>query len=80
MATPIKTFFCAKEQKDTEHVLTTSPINAEIIATCECGEFVKFSANINREEFDRQIEAYSVANQGQVSTEAIEENLQALVD
>lgn len=80
MSTPTKTFFCAKEQKDTVHVLSLSPANGEIVATCDCGEFVKFAAGIKKAEFDQQIAEYKTANEGQVSIEQAEKNLQDLAD
>jgi hypothetical protein len=77
---PTKTIFCAKEQKDTVHVLSLSPANGEVIATCACGEFIKFPAGIKKDEFEKQITAYKQANEGQVSMEKAEKNLQALAD
>lgn len=77
---PVKTIFCAKEQKETEHVLSLSSQNQEVIATCECGEFIKFAAGIKKEEFDAQVEQYKIANEGQVSVEEAEKNLQDLAD
>lgn len=81
MPAPTKTIFCAKLQKDTVHTLTLSPINGEVIATCEeSGEFIKFAAGIKKADFDQQIADYKTANEGQVSIEQAEENLQELAD
>lgn len=80
MSKPTKTIFCAKEQKDTVHVLSLSAANGEIIAQCDCGEFVKFPAGIKKAEFDALIEKHKIANEGQVSIEQAEKNLQELAD
>ena len=80
MSQPTKTIFCAREQKETVHTLELSPENAEVIARCECGEFIKFPAGVDKETFNKLIEAHKLANEGQVSIEAAEKNLQDLAD
>lgn len=75
----LKTIFCAKEQIETKHELTSS-INGEIVATCSCGHSVKFPSGLTKEEFDLLVQKHKESNQGQVTQESIDENLSNFSD
>jgi hypothetical protein len=74
----IKTIFCARDQKDTDHVLSSSP-SGEVVLTCECGEFVKFPTGIKKIELDKLIKKHKEANEGQISMDKVNANLKELV-
>ena len=76
----IKTIFCANDQVETPHFLSSSP-SGEIQAVCSvCGRTLKFPAGLTREEFNAQVEQHKVDNEGQVSVDSIDANLKALSD
>lgn len=74
----IKVVFCAREQKETEHLLGVAP-NGEVILKCECGEFLKFPAGIKKAELEKLLKVHKEVNEGQVTQESINSNLKELV-
>jgi hypothetical protein len=75
----IKTIFCANEQVETDHVLSSSP-SGEIVATCKCGRILKFPAGIKKVDFDKLIKEHKEANEGQVKQEDIDKKLAELAE
>jgi hypothetical protein len=75
----VKTIFCANEQKETPHVLSASG-DGEIVATCDCGRFLKFPKGIDKATFDDLVAKHKTSNEGQVTQESIDKNLSALAD
>ena len=72
--------FCANEQKETEHVLDIDG-NGEIVLTCsDCGRFVKLPKGTDAEGVKKFIESHKVANEGQLSVEAMEAEKERLLE
>lgn len=63
--------FCAKEQKETAHVLDIDG-NGEIVLTCECGSFIKLPRGTDAEGLKAYVATHKAANEGQISVEALE--------
>jgi hypothetical protein len=77
----MKDIFCTKEQKVTAHKGEVDA-NGEFLFTCQtedCGRFVKFPADTNVEQFNQMLAVHEEQNKGQVSVEAQEARLQALL-
>lgn len=72
----MKKLFCANEQSVTEHQASLSP-DGEFVFTCACGRFVKFPADA--ENIEELIAKHEETNKGQVSIEAQEAKLAALL-
>jgi hypothetical protein len=65
-----KTLFCAYCQEEKLHGVTVH--RGEIIFTCDCGRFKKFSADLSAAELTERVAGHKAANQGLrlVKTEA----------
>jgi hypothetical protein len=56
-----KEIFCADEQVKTTHTLEVDA-NGEIIATCPCGRFIKFPAELTAGELEKLITTHEKDN------------------
>jgi len=68
--------FCANEQKETEHNLEVDS-NGEIVATCDCGRFIKLPAGVTATEAETIIIKHKEANTLSEEQANIEKNRQA---
>lgn len=71
--------YCAGDEKETDHLLSISQ-NGEIVATCDCGRFLKFSMDITKEELNSLVAAHKEANEGQIKQEELNKKLLELAD
>jgi len=75
-----KLIFCANEQMETSHVLSSSS-SGEVVATCEiCGRILKFPAGIDRDTFGDLLVQQKADNEGQITVESIDAMLADLAD
>lgn len=64
--------FCANCQEETDHTVSTSTTNGEIILTCACERFIKLPPETTPEEAQSYLEAHKENNQGQITVEEYE--------
>ena len=74
-----KDIFCANEQLVTTHDASVDS-NGEFVFTCQtCGRFVKLPADLEPAQMEELLAKHEEANTGQVSIEASEKTLDALL-
>lgn len=74
-----KLIFCANCQEEKDHGLSLAP-NGEVVATCDCGRFLKFPATLGAKEINKLVETHKDKNEGQVRVEQQEKLLSEVSD
>lgn len=77
----IKQIFCANEQTATPHKGEVDG-NGEFVFTCQnegCRRFIKFPSDVTPEQFNQLLDLHEQHNTGQVSVEAQNKKLEALL-
>ncbi len=79
---PIKTIFCANEQKDTDQ--TVDYINGEFVFTCDCKRSIKFPGDLTKAQLSKALEVHAEVNRDQVTQASVdkekEEKLKSILD